>query len=126
MRNTSLHKARIQTANRIFPTWLGRGWVPPSKAMLKILPFPSGSTGLTELPAFPSWETPAAPLSHANTGAHFHALVSPQQQGPSMPPPDLGTLQLGQRTQAKAGRTQGLFWAREQPFTRTGGRGACT
>lgn len=26
-----------------------------------------------------------------------------------MPPPDLGTLQLGQRTQAEAGRTQGAI-----------------
>lgn len=90
VRNTSLHKARMEAANRMLPTWLGRGWVPPSKHMLKLLPFPSGSTGLTELPAFPSWETPAAPLSQANTAAHFHALVSPWEQGPSMPPPDLG------------------------------------
>lgn len=37
----------------------------PKQTHAQILPFPSGSTGLTELPAFPSWETPAAPLSHA-------------------------------------------------------------
>lgn len=71
--NTSLHKARMQAANRMLPTWLGRGWVPPSKPMLKLLPFPSGSTGLTELPALPSWDTPAMPalehISFQPTGA---------------------------------------------------------
>lgn len=65
VRNTSLHKARMQAANGMLLTWFGRSWVPPGKPMLKLLPSPSGSTGLTELPAFPSWETPAAPLSRA-------------------------------------------------------------
>lgn len=91
MRNTSLHKGR-QTANRMLPTWLGRGWLPPGKSLLKLLPFSRGSTGLTELPAAPRDSSSSAqPCQHWST---FPCPCQPTGAGAIYATPDLGTWRL--------------------------------
>lgn len=76
--------------------------------------------GTERLPCLCEHRQPGSPIQTPPAHGSRAHLRHPQDRW------ELGTLQLGQRTQPDAGSTQGLFWAGEQLFARTGGRGACT
>lgn len=91
VRNISLHKARMQAANRMLPTQLGRDLVPPGKPIFKLLPVCSLPQWIYRSDRVPSWEIPAAPLSHASTWSRFPCLCQPMGAEPIYATPDLGT-----------------------------------
>lgn len=85
MRNTSLHKARMQAANRMLPTWLGKGWVPPSKPILKLLSVSSLPQQIYRSDRAPSFSqlgdssSSTQPCQHWNT---FPCPCQPMGAGP--------------------------------------------
>lgn len=90
VRNTSLHKARMQAANRVLPMQLGRGQVPPSKPILKLLPvgsLPQWNYRSDRAPGFSRLgysSSSTQPCQHWST---FPCPCQPMEAGPSYATP---------------------------------------
>lgn len=65
VRNTSLHKARMQAANRMLPTWQRQG--APKQTHAEAFALPQWIYRSDRAPSFPQ----LGHSSHASTGAHF-------------------------------------------------------